>query len=110
MRRVKVSKYHKEIKPGVIVDVYDVLKAFDVTCPATAHAIKKLLMPGERGAKDKLTDLIEAARSIDRAIELESYNIEAQDNEKAESSNAVASFKNADVKDMVKPFHWRHLK
>jgi hypothetical protein len=41
-----------------------------VTCPATAHAIKKLLMAGERGHKDKVQDLKEAKQSIERAIEL----------------------------------------
>lgn len=66
-----VNKYNKEIKKGVLVDVYDVLNAFDVVNPATAHAIKKLLMPGKRGAKDAIQDLKEARNSINRAIELE---------------------------------------
>ena len=65
------SKYSKRIGKEV-VDVYDVLMAFNVTNPATQHAIKKLLMPGNRGHKDKLTDLKEAHQSIARAIELES--------------------------------------
>ena len=65
-----MSKYHKQIRPGVVVDVYDVLSAYNVTCPATAHAIKKLLMPGQRGAKDAVQDLREAIASIERAIEL----------------------------------------
>lgn len=52
------------------VDVYDVLKAFGVACPATQHAIKKLLMAGNRGHKDKLTDLTESLTAISRAIEL----------------------------------------
>ena len=47
------SKYSKRIGKE-IVDVYDVL------------------MPGNRGHKDKLTDLKEAYQSIARAIELES--------------------------------------
>ena len=63
-------KYDRTIKPGVSVDVYDVLKAFNVTCPATAHAIKKLLAPGQRGTKSLVTDLEEAAASINRAIQL----------------------------------------
>lgn len=63
------NKYIRIIH-GVEVDVYDVLKAWDVTCPATQHAIKKLLMPGQRGSKDKLHDLNEAEQSIKRAIEL----------------------------------------
>ena len=51
----------------VLVDVYDVLDAFDVTNPATAHAIKKLLCTGSRGAKDWETDLQEAIDSLERA-------------------------------------------
>ena len=65
------SKYSRRIGKEVI-DVYDVLMAFNVTNPATQHAIKKLLMPGTRGHKDTLTDLKEAYQSIARAIELES--------------------------------------
>lgn len=65
------NKYSKEIKSGVTVDVYDVLKAFNVTCPATQHAIKKLLMPGKRGNKSVSQDLSEARFSIERAIQLE---------------------------------------
>jgi len=64
------SKYSRRIGKDV-VDVYDVLMAFNVTNPATQHAIKKLLMPGNRGHKDKMTDLKEAYQSIERAIELE---------------------------------------
>jgi len=67
--RVK-NKYNREIKPGVYVDVYDVLIAFKVTCPAIQHAIKKLLAPGKRGVKSAETDLREAHNSIKRAIEL----------------------------------------
>ena len=64
------SKYSRRIGKEV-VDVYDVLMAFNVTNPATQHAIKKLLTPGNRGRKDKITDLKEAYQSIARAIELE---------------------------------------
>lgn len=64
------SKYHKPIR-GEVVDVYDVLMAFGVTNPATQHAIKKLLMPGQRGAKDTVQDLNEARQSIERAIQIE---------------------------------------
>lgn len=66
------SKYHKEIKPGVWVDVYDVLAAFQVKCPAMAHAIKKCLMPGLRGSKGVTQDKAEAIASINRSIELQS--------------------------------------
>ena len=51
-------------------DIYDVLVAFNVTNPAIAHAIKKLLMPGQRGAKSMMQDLDEARAAIGRAMEL----------------------------------------
>ena len=56
-----------EIEEDVIIDVYDVLDAFGVENPATAHAIKKLLCTGSRGAKDWETDLQEAIDSLERA-------------------------------------------
>ncbi len=52
-------------------DVYDVLRAFEVNCPATAHAAKKLLCAGIRGHKSRRQDLIEARIAIERAIEME---------------------------------------
>ena len=51
-------------------DVYSVLVAFGVICPARAHAIKKLLMPGQRGDKGEIQDLDEALVSVSRAIDM----------------------------------------
>lgn len=62
------SKYHREIKPGVWADAYDVFNAWKVP-PALQHAIKKLLMPGERGSKGYIQDLDEAIQSIEREKE-----------------------------------------
>lgn len=68
------NKYERELTDrqgnSATVDVYDVLQAFNVTCPATQHAIKKLLCTGVRGHKDGDTDLLEAREAITRAIEL----------------------------------------
>ena len=67
------NKYRRPIPPRAVrnggMDVYDVIVAFRVTCPATAHALKKLLCPGQRGAKDVLQDLREAAWSVNEAIQ-----------------------------------------
>jgi hypothetical protein len=63
------SKYHVECN-GQMIDVYDVLKAFNVVNPATQHAIKKLLKGGQRGFKDVNKDYNEAIESIKTAIEL----------------------------------------
>ena len=50
------------------VDVYSVLVAFDVTCPARAHAIKKLLCAGLRNKGSVGQDLVEAYDAIERAM------------------------------------------
>ncbi len=71
------SKYLRTIHSAVNqdaairVDVYAVLKAFNVTCPAIAHATKKLLCAGGRGKGDVLADLKGALAAVNRAIELE---------------------------------------
>lgn len=70
------SKYKRMIKGRsasgeqytISVDVYAVLRAFEVVDPAIQHGVKKLLCPGQRGAKSYLTDLMEARASIEDAI------------------------------------------
>lgn len=68
-----INKYLRQIH--VInddrVDVYSVLEAFNVTCPARAHAIKKLLCAGLRGKGDTLQDLKESVEAVTRAIQIE---------------------------------------
>tara|TARA_Y100000310_G_C20664639_1_gene806784 strand:- start:729 stop:1058 length:330 start_codon:yes stop_codon:yes gene_type:complete len=67
------NKYNRTIKKGgkqVVVDVYDVLDAFDVKCPALQHLIKKALCVGIRGHKNEAQDLEDILDSVNRAIEL----------------------------------------
>lgn len=66
------NKYLREIKPGIFVDVYDVLMAWNVTNPALQHLIKKALQAGERGHKSREQDLQDIIDSAIRAKELES--------------------------------------
>lgn len=65
------NKYHRTI-PGTTtqVDVYDVLLAYNVTCPALQHLIKKALCAGLRGHKDQSQDLQDIIDSAKRAKEL----------------------------------------
>lgn len=58
------TKYNREILPGVLVDVYDVLDAFNVTDPGFQHAVKKLLAVGQRGHKDEWEDRKDIQDSI----------------------------------------------
>ena len=64
-------KYLRDVQLiGGKIDVYAVLVAFGVSCPARQHAIKKLLCAGLRGKGDELQDLHEAGDAIDRAIQI----------------------------------------
>lgn len=67
------NKYNRTITniDGVTipVDVYDVLRAFDIRDPALQHALKKLLCMGLRGHKDTGTDLAEAIESLEKLRE-----------------------------------------
>jgi hypothetical protein len=74
----RTNKYHRTIRnlkhvdgeaAEFTVDVYSVINAFGVTCPATAHAIKKLLCAGLRGKGDAASDLRESIQAIRRAID-----------------------------------------
>ena len=67
------NKYLRKIGSNKdnLSDVYDVLEAFKVTCPARQHAIKKLLCSGLRGKGSVVQDLEESLDAIRRAVELE---------------------------------------
>lgn len=53
------------------VDIYAVIEAYNVTCPARQHALKKLLCAGLREKGDQLADLIGAQECVTRAIEMQ---------------------------------------
>jgi hypothetical protein len=65
-----LKTFHSVDRQAFQADVYSVLVAFGVACPARQHAIKKLLMPGQRGAKSTVQDLDEALVSVSRAIDM----------------------------------------
>lgn len=69
------------------VDVYCVIEAFAVTCPARAHALKKLLCCGARGKGDALADLQGIYAAVCRAIELEQQRVERNGHSKQRVSS-----------------------
>ncbi len=74
----KGAKYKKTIRDrdtGETIkgDVYDVLEAFGIACPARQHAVKKLLMPGQRGSKGYDKDCNEAINSVEQSKLLQKY-------------------------------------
>lgn len=64
------NKYDREIVPGVFIDVYQVLRAWEVTDPCLQHLLKKALACGTRGHKDLKEDLEDILASAKRAVEM----------------------------------------
>ncbi|UQS93303.1 hypothetical protein Scipio_00074 [Acinetobacter phage Scipio] len=66
----KHHHYFKDVSNLLELDVYRVLKLFDVTDPCIQHAVKKLLCAGGRGVKDVDKDVHEAIDSLLRYEEM----------------------------------------
>lgn len=87
------KKYLRGIRPAVpqvpngpfLIDVYSVLTAFGVTKAPIAHAIKKLLMPGQRGKGGYIADLKGVLAAVNRAID----EAEAEQKEIADAATCV---------------------
>lgn len=65
------KKYYIDVSNQDSIDIYYILSAYNVTNPAVFHAVKKCLMAGRRGYKNKTQDLREAIEALERGIELE---------------------------------------
>ena len=65
------GKYFIDVRDQEKIDIYYILTAYGVTNPAVFHAVKKCLMAGRRGYKNKTQDLREAVEALQRGIELE---------------------------------------
>lgn len=61
---VDISKYNK-------LDIYRILKLYEVSDPCLQHAIKKLLCAGKRGVKNQTQDINEAVQSLQRFLEMQ---------------------------------------
>lgn len=64
------THYFKDVSKLGTIDVYRVLKLFNVTDPAIQHATKKLLCAGVRGQKDTYRDVQEAIDTLERWKEM----------------------------------------
>ena len=68
----KHRHYFKDVSNIAEIDVYAVLKLFDVTDPCLQHIVKKALCAGKRGHKDMMEDLQNIVDTANRAVELNS--------------------------------------
>ena len=68
----KHRHYFKDTSNIAEIDVYAVLKLFEVTDPCLQHIVKKALCAGKRGHKDMMEDLQNIVDTAIRAVELNS--------------------------------------
>ena len=67
----KHNHYFRNVSHLKEIDIYRVLSLFNVTDPALAHAIKKLVVPGMRGGgKTTRKDIEEARDTLVRKLEM----------------------------------------
>lgn len=64
------SHYFKDVRDLNVIDVYQVLRLFNVTDPCLQHIIKKALVVGGRGHKDFERDLKDIHDTSKRALEI----------------------------------------
>lgn len=72
LEEVPHPHYFKSVKHLDYIDIYMVCKLFEVddSSHCTQHAIKKLLMAGKRGSKDKIKDIKEARDTLKRFLNI----------------------------------------
>lgn len=67
--------YFKDVSNLSAIDIYRVLDLWQVTDPCFQHAIKKLLVAGNRGYKDQKKDVKEAIDTLLRWQEMQEEGI-----------------------------------
>lgn len=67
----KYKHYFKDVSNLDYIDIYRVISLWNVTDPCIQHAIKKLLVAGNRGYKDVEKDIQEAIDSLNRWKEMQ---------------------------------------
>lgn len=67
----KYNHYFKDVSNLNYIDIYRVLSIWNVADPCIQHAVKKLLVAGNRGYKDVEKDIQEAIDSLERWKEMQ---------------------------------------
>lgn len=62
--------YYVDVTGLTRLDIYRLQELFETRYPAIDHAIKKLLVAGQRGHKDAITDVKDAIKSLNRWLEM----------------------------------------
>lgn len=66
----KYNHYYKDVSNYSDVDFYRIALLYDIRHPGIQHAVKKLMAPGKRGAKDFFNDVKESRDTLNRVLEM----------------------------------------
>lgn len=88
--REQYSHYHKPC-PYEYIDVYRVLELWKVSDPCLQHAIKKLLVAGDRGVKDIEKDVKEAIVTLNRWQQMQAEQKAAEDQKPLDVSTVTGT-------------------
>ncbi len=64
------SHYYRNTEHLNQIDIYRIIDLYQVNHPCLQHALKKIICAGERGSKSFETDVREAVKSLDRALQM----------------------------------------
>lgn len=70
MSKKEFSHYYIKVSGYDYIDIYRILELYHVTNNAIGHAIKKLMVAGNRGSKDVDKDINEAIVTLKRYLEM----------------------------------------
>ena len=66
----KHSHYYRDVSELSAIDVYRLIRLFNVTDPCAQHILKKCLVQGDRGHKDSKRDMQDIRDTANRWLEM----------------------------------------
>ena len=73
-KQQKHSHYKKDVRHLNYIDVYRIIDLYELHDPCFQHALKKILVPGERGHKDLTKDINDIIDTMQRKLEMIAEN------------------------------------
>ena len=73
-KQQKHQHYKKDVKHLDYIDVYRIIELYELHDPCFQHALKKILVPGERGHKDLTKDINDIIDTMQRKLEMIAEN------------------------------------
>ena len=73
-KQQKHQHYKKDVRHIDYIDVYRIIDLYELHDPCFQHALKKILVPGERGHKDLTKDINDIIDTMQRKLEMIAEN------------------------------------